>query len=79
MKLPGKAWLQWETIPLKTGCRLVQTAMFTPRGLSGVVYWTLLYPLHKLIFRDLARSIVAKAEMAEKKNSAHHKKRGALL
>jgi hypothetical protein len=68
MKLPGKAWLQWETIPLKTGSRLVQTAMFTPKGLSGMVYWTLLYPLHKLIFRDLARSIIRKAEIAEKKN-----------
>lgn len=58
MRLPGKAWLQWEARPADTGSLLVQTARFLPRGLGGVLYWYLLFPVHKLIFRDLARAIV---------------------
>lgn len=62
MRLPGRAWLEWEVLPGAEGSRLVQTARFAPRGLGGVLYWYLLYPLHKMIFRDLARAIVAMAE-----------------
>jgi len=54
MKLPGKAWLQFEAIPYAEGqTRLVQTAFFAPKGLSGLAYWYLLYPLHSLIFSGL--------------------------
>ncbi len=64
MKVPGQAWLQWEVVPEGTGSRLVQTATFVPRGLSGVLYWWLLYPLHGWIFSDLANAIAAEAEAA---------------
>lgn len=63
MKVPGKAWLVWETQPHRDGARLVQTALFQPKGLAGVLYWYLLYPVHGWIFSDLARAI---AELAEK-------------
>lgn len=54
MKLPGKAWLQFEAIPYGEGqTRLVQTAFFAPKGLSGLAYWYLLYPLHSLIFSGM--------------------------
>ena len=54
MKLPGKAWLQFEAIPYGEGqTRLVQTAFFAPKGLSGLAYWYLLYPIHSLIFSGL--------------------------
>ncbi len=63
MKVPGRAWLQWEVMPLDGGnSRLVQTALFAPRGLLGALYWYLLYPLHGRIFSDLARAIADAAE-----------------
>jgi hypothetical protein len=57
MKLPGRAWLQWEVNSERTGARLTQTAGFAPRGLFGVLYWYLLYPFHRLIFTDMIRAI----------------------
>jgi hypothetical protein len=48
--------------PEGKGTRLVQRALFEPRGLPGVLYWYALYPLHRRIFSDLVRAIAAKAE-----------------
>jgi uncharacterized protein YbjT (DUF2867 family) len=62
MKVPGRAWLQWEAVPEDGGTRLVQTALFEPVGLSGQLYWNLLYPFHKIIFSGLVRSIALSAE-----------------
>jgi hypothetical protein len=66
MKVPGAASLQWEVSAEGAGSRLVQTAMFVPRGLAGALYWYLLYPLHALIFSDLARAIAREAEQRER-------------
>ncbi len=57
MKLPGRAWLQFEVEPEGRGSRIVQTAIFDPVGLSGLAYWYLLYPLHTLVFRGMLRGI----------------------
>jgi hypothetical protein len=62
MKVPGQAWLQWEVIQEGSGTKLVQTAMFAPRGFWGVLYWYCLYPLHTVIFSDLASAIAKDAE-----------------
>ena len=64
MKVPGEAWLQWEVVSGGRLSRLVQTAVFAPRGLLGVLYWYALYPLHARIFSDLARAIANEAETA---------------
>jgi uncharacterized protein YndB with AHSA1/START domain len=69
MKVPGAATLQWEVTPEGTGARLVQTATFVPRGLAGVLYWYVLYPLHGLIFSDLANAIARDAEARHRKGS----------
>ncbi len=61
MKLPGKAWLEFEAIPEEGRTRLVQRALFEPRGLSGALYWYALYPIHKRIFSDLARALAQRA------------------
>lgn len=61
MRVPGRAWLQYEVAPADDGSRLVQTAFFEPKGLPGLVYWYLLYPLHGLIFRGTVRAIAARA------------------
>ncbi len=57
MKVPGKAWLQFTCEPHASGTRLTQTAVFEPRGLAGVAYWNVLYPAHRLIFRDMVRAL----------------------
>ncbi len=65
MKLPGKAWLQFEALPYGEGqTRLVQTAFFAPKGLSGLAYWYLLYPIHSLIFSGLIRKLKALAVLS---------------
>jgi hypothetical protein len=56
-KLPGNAWLQWETVSERGGTRLTQTAAFAPRGLPGFLYWYSLYPFHRLIFTDMIEAI----------------------
>jgi uncharacterized protein YbjT (DUF2867 family) len=62
MKVPGRAWLEWEVEPLDGGSRLVQTALFAPIGLTGHLYWNMLYPVHRFIFSDMVAAIVRDAE-----------------
>ncbi len=61
MKVPGRAWLQYEVTETDTGCRLVQTALFEPKGLPGLAYWYALYPVHGLIFRGSVRVLAERA------------------
>jgi uncharacterized protein YbjT (DUF2867 family) len=61
MKLPGRAWLQFEVEGTGTGSRIRQTAIFDPTGLSGLLYWYVLYPLHQLVFSGMLRGIARAA------------------
>ena len=62
MKVPGKAWLQFQVTPRDGNQSLLQqTAYFAPKGLSGWLYWYALYPLHGLIFSGLIRQIAQRA------------------
>lgn len=64
MKVPGKAWLQFDAQELdENKTRLNQTAFFAPKGLFGFLYWYALYPLHSLIFSGLIRSLKEMAEI----------------
>ena len=64
MRLPGRAWLQYEVSGDEDSSLLVQTAFFEPRGLSGLLYWYALLPAHLLIFRGSIRALVRRAERA---------------
>lgn len=57
MRLPGQAWLQFTALPEGAGTRLIQTALFAPRGLFGLFYWYAMYPAHLFIFGDMARAV----------------------
>ncbi len=62
MKVPGRAWLQFDVTPRNDGtCTVRQTAVFDARGLWGRFYWHALYPAHVLLFRGLLRSIAGRA------------------
>ncbi|NNF29696.1 MAG: DUF2867 domain-containing protein [Gemmatimonadetes bacterium] len=62
MKVPGQAWLQFETCPEDGKTRLIQTAYFAPMGFFGWLYWYGIYPLHALIFSSLVAAIASDAE-----------------
>ncbi len=62
MKLPGRAWLQYEMREDQAGTtHLLQTAAFVPKGLGGLLYWYGLYPIHAWIFRGLINEIANRA------------------
>ena len=63
MKVPGRAWLQFEAEPLDPKrTRLTQTAFFAPKGLSGLLYWYALYPFHGPIFSGMITRLAAASE-----------------
>lgn len=70
MKVPGKAWLQFEAIPEGGGTRLVQTAYFAPTGFAGWAYWYGIYPFHARIFSDLVKAVARDAEAMARADGA---------
>jgi len=62
MKVPGRAWLQFEVEPNSGGSLIRQTAIFDPAGLAGLLYWYMLYPMHNCIFNGMLHEIAAIAE-----------------
>lgn len=62
-KMRSNGWLQFETVQKENQQVLVtQTAFFEPKGLLGVLYWYLLYPVHKFLFGGMIQNIKAHAE-----------------
>jgi hypothetical protein len=54
MKLPGEAWLQFKI----EDNYLYQTATFRPLGVWGRLYWYLLLPIHKILFKGLVYRLI---------------------
>ena len=63
MKLPGRAWLEFEVTPNEHGSTIRQTAIFDPVGLFGLFYWYGIYPLHQFVFAGMLRNIARAASM----------------
>jgi uncharacterized protein YbjT (DUF2867 family) len=61
MKLPGRAWLEFEVTGDGPSSTIRQTAIFDPLGWRGLAYWYLLLPAHKLVFRGMLRGIARAA------------------
>ena len=61
MKLPGRAWLEFEVREAASGSVISQTAIVDPVGIAWPAYWYLLYPIHQLIFAGMLRGIAAAA------------------
>lgn len=64
MKLPGRAWLEFQVDPMDRGSLIHQTAIFDPIGLSGLAYWHGIYPVHALMFDGMIDG-VARASAPE--------------
>lgn len=59
MKLPGRAWLEFEVTADGGGAVLRQTASLDPKGLLGRAYWWSVYPLHQVVFGGMLKGIAA--------------------
>jgi uncharacterized protein YbjT (DUF2867 family) len=63
MKLPGRAWLEFEVAPEGDGTTIRQTAVFDPVGVLGLLYWYGVYPLHARVFTGMLRGVARAAEL----------------
>ncbi|MGI9038856.1 MAG: SDR family oxidoreductase [Gemmatimonadota bacterium] len=69
MRVPGRAWLQFEVNDAPGGACVTQTASFDATGLSGRLYWYLLWPIHQFVFGGMLLGIARRAaEQAGGKN-----------
>jgi len=69
MRLPGRAWLEFEVSEGDRGAQIRQTATFDALGLLGLAYWYALYPLHRLVFGGMLRGIARAAEQQVKEET----------
>jgi hypothetical protein len=65
MKVPGRAWLEFEVEPAGEGSVIRQTAVFDPEGLFGILYWYALWPAHGPVFSGMLRGIARRAAAAD--------------
>jgi uncharacterized protein YbjT (DUF2867 family) len=72
MKLPGRAWLEFEVRPSDRGSTVRQTAVFDPTGLLGLLYWYGVYPLHVAVFRGLLAGIAREAQRVARSRDTPH-------
>lgn len=61
MKLPGRAWLEFNIDREVDRNRLSVKASFQPRGLFGKLYWYVFLPFHLFIFCYLIKQIEKKS------------------
>ncbi len=61
MKLPGRAWLEFEVTGAGSSTTIRQTAIFDPVGLTGQIYWYSLYVPHEFVFSGMLRGIAQAA------------------
>jgi uncharacterized protein YbjT (DUF2867 family) len=61
MRMPGRAWLQFEVDGDERRSSIRQTAIFDPVGLAGLLYWYALLPLHAVVFRGMLAAIADRA------------------
>jgi uncharacterized protein YbjT (DUF2867 family) len=71
MKLPGRAWLEFQIEPdapapdgTPRSC-ITQTAYYEPKGLLGLAYWYAILPVHPSIFKGMIRELGRRAEKRE--------------
>ncbi|KAA0271980.1 MAG: SDR family oxidoreductase, partial [Chloroflexi bacterium] len=66
MKIPGKAWLQFESESLggdRNKTLFTVTAYFAPHGFFGFLYWYAMWPFHKPLFDGLSRRLASRARV----------------
>jgi len=51
----GDAWLGYRVEATDRGGEVVQVAAFRPKGVAGLAYWRLLWPVHPVVLRAMVR------------------------
>lgn len=69
MKLPGRAWLEFEVAGNNDSSTIRQTSIFDPLGFWGRLYWYVQYPVHWLIFQGMLRGIASATRKVAKQRS----------
>ena len=54
--------VEFDVEPAADGAIVHQTAVFEPLGLSGLIYWYMLLPVHAVIFGGMLRAIARRAQ-----------------
>lgn len=75
MKVPGRAWLEFELTEGDGGTTIRQTAIFDPVGVRGLAYWYALYPLHQFVFAGMLHGIVRAAKSSADGESTNESSR----
>ena len=58
MRFPVEAILEFRLHALKNGgTELQQLSRYLPRGISGLMYWYVLYPFHQFVFKGMLKGI----------------------
>jgi hypothetical protein len=58
MVMPGLAWLEWAIDKTETGqTRVVQRAVYAPKGLLGHAYWWSVWPMHGFVFPSMVKYV----------------------
>ncbi|MBF0593639.1 MAG: DUF2867 domain-containing protein, partial [Candidatus Omnitrophica bacterium] len=57
MKLPGRAWLEFNISEAEGKRKLTVKAYFDTDSLAGRLYWSFCYPFHLFIFDNLIKTI----------------------
>jgi hypothetical protein len=70
MKVPGRAWLEFEVTGDSAQSTIRQTAIFDPLGLFGLIYWYGLYPFHRWIYAGMLHKIAEASLSAADANSS---------
>jgi hypothetical protein len=58
MRLPGRAWLEFEVSQRGQVARIRQTTVFEPSGFAGQLYGFVSHPLHQLVFSAMLKGMV---------------------
>ncbi|PEN13831.1 NAD(P)-dependent oxidoreductase [Longibacter salinarum] len=63
MRLPGRAWLQFEVEPIaRERCRVTQQVFFEPKGLTGTIYWNMIAIPHRIVYAGMMRALRERIE-----------------
>ena len=63
MKIPGKAWLEFQSEPKEDKTLFTVSAYFEPYGFSGFLYWYAMWPFHSFLFDGLTRRLASRARV----------------
>lgn len=75
MKVFGRAWLQFDVTRHDAGTEIRQTAIYDPHGLTGLLYWYSLYPLHEFVFRGMLTGIAREADRSAQGGMKAHSRK----